>query len=89
MVLLDWKMPVMDGGQTLTRLREMRPDIKVVISSGLAQSHAEARFREARIDGYLQKPYHMSDLVQLVEKPFRGCGTQLDVTFRIRRSSES
>lgn len=68
LVLLDWKMPVMDGSETLTRLRSIRPDLKVIISSGFAQTEAEDRFRESGITGYLQKPYKMSELTALVSK---------------------
>jgi CheY-like chemotaxis protein len=68
LVLLDWKMPVMDGRETLTRLRAIRPDLKVIVSSGFAQTEAEDRFRETSIAGYLQKPYKMSELTALVNK---------------------
>jgi len=68
LVLLDWKMPVMDGRETLTRLRAIRPDLKVIVSSGFAQTEAEDRFRETSITGYLQKPYKMSELTALVNR---------------------
>ncbi len=68
LVLLDWKMPLMDGRETLTRLRDIRPDLKVIVSSGFAQTEAEDRFRETSITGYLQKPYKMSELTALVNK---------------------
>jgi CheY-like chemotaxis protein len=66
LVLLDWKMPVMDGSETLIRMRQIRPDLRVIVSSGLAQAEAEERFGGTGIDGYLQKPYRMSQLVSLV-----------------------
>jgi CheY-like chemotaxis protein len=66
LILLDWKMPVMDGGETLARLREMRPGIRIIVSSGFAQVEAEERFRDCRISGYLQKPYRMTELTSLV-----------------------
>jgi DNA-binding response OmpR family regulator len=68
LVVLDWKMPVMDGGETLVRLREIRPDLKVIVSSGFAQSEAEERFGESGIAGYLQKPYRMSELAAMVNE---------------------
>jgi DNA-binding response OmpR family regulator len=68
LVLLDWKMPVMDGSETLSRLRAIRPEVKVIVSSGFAQTEAEDRFRDSNITGYLQKPYKMSELTALVDK---------------------
>jgi CheY-like chemotaxis protein len=67
-VVLDWKMPGMDGSDTLTRLRLIRPDLKVIVSSGFPQREAEDRFRDSQITGYLQKPYKMSELTSLVSR---------------------
>ena len=61
-------MPVMDGSETLSRLRAIRPEVKVIVSSGFAQTEAEDRFRDSNITGYLQKPYKMSELTALVDK---------------------
>ncbi len=72
LVLLDWKMPFMDGRETLTRLRAIRPDLKVIVSSGFPQTEAEDRFRETNITGYLQKPYKMSELTALVNRSLDG-----------------
>jgi CheY-like chemotaxis protein len=71
LVLLDWKMPVMDGSETLVRMREIRPDLRVIVSSGFARSEAEERFGSTGITGYLQKPYRMSELVALVNDSTR------------------
>jgi len=71
-VLLDWKMPGMDGAATLERLREIRPDVKVIVSSGFVRTTAEDRFRSSAISGYLQKPYRVSELTDTIKKVF-GC----------------
>jgi CheY-like chemotaxis protein len=72
LVLLDWKMPGMDGRETLLALREISPEIKVILSSGLAQTDAEYHFRDERFAGYLQKPYRMSELTALVDSTLKG-----------------
>lgn len=79
LVLLDWKMPVMDGAQTLARLRKMRADVKVIVSGGFEQSQAEAQFSEAGVSGFLQKPYRMSALLELLERTVpRAIDKQID-----------
>jgi signal transduction histidine kinase len=67
LVLLDWKMPGMDGAETLRKLKARAPDVKIIISSGVAQSDAEQHLGVGDACGYLQKPYRMSELTTLVE----------------------
>jgi DNA-binding response OmpR family regulator len=66
LVLLDWKMPGMDGTEALRVLRKAAPNLKVIISSGLPQTDAEYHFKGMPVSGYLQKPYRMSELTTLV-----------------------
>ncbi len=67
LILLDWKMPGMDCGDTLKQLRKLAPDLKAIVSSGLPRAEVEYHFRDLPISGYLQKPYRMSELTALVE----------------------
>ena len=66
--LVDWKLPGMDGKETVARLRTISPAVKIIVSSGFARSEAAELFRETGIDDYLQKPYKMSELVAIVNK---------------------
>ena len=66
LILLDWKMPGMDGTVALEALRKIAPDVKVIISSGLSQADTEYHFRGTPVAGFLQKPYRMSELTALV-----------------------
>jgi len=68
LVLLDMTMPHMDGHATFEKLREVRADIPVVVSTGYNEQDALDRFRGARPSGFLQKPYRMSELVDAVKK---------------------
>ena len=70
-VLLDMTMPIMSGAETLRRLREIRPDIPVILSSGFSEMEALERFPGRAIDGFVQKPYTAT---QLVEKINAVCG---------------
>ena len=56
-VLLDMAMPVMDGPETFARIRAVRPDIPIVVTSGYAESDAALRFAPDRPSGFLNKPY--------------------------------
>ena len=55
-VLLDFLLPDMDGVETLTKLRHMSPDVKVVLMSGAEELRLRRAFLEHRINGQLRKP---------------------------------
>lgn len=57
LVVLDLTMPVLDGEAVLKRLREIHPDVRVVLSSGFSASEATRRFADKGLSGFLQKPY--------------------------------
>ena len=56
-VLLDMTMPVMDGEEAFSRLRAIRPDIRVILSSGYNEVEAVRRFTGKGLAGFIQKPY--------------------------------
>jgi PAS domain S-box-containing protein len=62
LVILDMIMPGMDGGATFDRIREIRPDMPVILSSGYAiNGHADKIMRRG-CNGFIQKPYNISTL---------------------------
>ncbi len=71
LVLLDLSMPGMDGQETLARLREIRPDIEVVISSGYGERETLALFAGRRISGFVQKPYTAGRLADAIKAALR------------------
>jgi CheY-like chemotaxis protein len=68
LVLLDMTMPHMDGRATFEKLRQVRADIPVIVSTGYNEQDALDRFRGARPSGFLQKPYRMSELVEAIRE---------------------
>jgi DNA-binding response OmpR family regulator len=67
LVLLDMNMQVMNGEQTYEKLQEIEPEVKVIVSSSLSQAEARLRFRERELPTYLQKPYDLSTLLNVVQ----------------------
>ncbi|MEN6485203.1 MAG: PAS domain S-box protein, partial [Syntrophobacteraceae bacterium] len=69
LVLLDISMPGMDGWQTLSALRAIRPDIPVILSSGFdeVQVSWEDHPEHERPNAFLPKPYGMRDLKAALE----------------------
>ena len=68
LVILDMTMPRMSGEETYRALKEVRDDIRVVISSGYSRDDAVQRFDPNSIEDFLQKPYRAVDLAKLVAR---------------------
>jgi two-component system cell cycle sensor histidine kinase/response regulator CckA len=67
-VLLDLSMPGLSGEETYERLREVAPDVKVILSSGYDQDEARRRFGADGPAGFIQKPYRPQQLLAEIER---------------------
>ena len=65
LVIMDMIMPGMGGGETFDRLKEINPDIKVLLSSGYSINGQASQILERGCDGFIQKPFN---LIQLSDK---------------------
>jgi len=61
-VILDMIMPDMSGGDTFDRLREIKPDIKVILSSGYSINGTATEILDRGCDGFIQKPFNTTQL---------------------------
>jgi two-component system, cell cycle sensor histidine kinase and response regulator CckA len=62
LVMLDFKMPRMDGAEAFGELIRIKPDVKVLLSSGYTEDVVLERFPGPRPAGVLHKPYDMDTL---------------------------
>ncbi|HSV74048.1 MAG TPA: GAF domain-containing protein [Chthonomonadales bacterium] len=61
-VLLDLAMPGKDGIAALREMRTLRPDVRVILSSGYNPLEAAHRAGETEVAGVIQKPYRLAEL---------------------------
>jgi two-component system cell cycle sensor histidine kinase/response regulator CckA len=66
-VLLDLTMPGMDGHETFRELRAIDPEAKVILCSGYNEHDAVSQFGGKRLSGFIQKPYHLSGLQEVLK----------------------
>jgi signal transduction histidine kinase len=64
LVLLDLTMPEMGGEETLLALREYRPDIPVLLTSGYGEQELEDRIPRRERVAFIQKPFQLDELAQ-------------------------
>jgi two-component system cell cycle sensor histidine kinase/response regulator CckA len=65
-VLLDMTMPRMDGHEVWRYIRRVRPDMKIIVSSGFDEGEALKQFTEATGLEFIQKPYTATALVRKI-----------------------
>lgn len=70
LILLDLKMPTMEGDLVCKELKDQFPDkdIPIVMMSGLAEGELDQRSREAGADGYISKKEGFRSFVTKVDQ---------------------
>ena len=71
LVILDMLMPIMGGKETLLRLMERDPDIRVLILSGFNQEGTVDELEKLGARGFLQKPYLCQELSKAVAEALK------------------
>jgi DNA-binding response OmpR family regulator len=69
--VLDVGLPDVSGVDLCARLRELRPDLPVVVCSGAAEPQEVTRLLELGVRRYFQKPVEPSELLAIVEAALR------------------
>jgi signal transduction histidine kinase/CheY-like chemotaxis protein len=67
LVVLDLSMPGMGGDEALPELRRIRPNVRVVVSSGYSEAEMMRLFAGQRISGLIQKPFTSTRLAEKVK----------------------
>ncbi|MCX5845505.1 MAG: PAS domain S-box protein [Deltaproteobacteria bacterium] len=68
LVILDMIMPGISGGETFDRLREINPEIRVLLSSGYSINGHAQQILDRGCNGFLQKPFHLEKLSRKVRE---------------------
>ena len=68
LVILDLIMPGWDGGKTFDRIRDIQPDLPVMLSSGYAINGQATEIMDRGCNGFIQKPFNLSEISQKVRK---------------------
>ena len=69
-VLLDSKLPGMNGKETFVELKKINKDINVVLTTGLSEDEDSMELNSLGIKGILAKPYGLKNLDEKVKEMF-------------------
>jgi PAS domain S-box-containing protein len=67
-VLLDMSMPRMNGEQAFDAIRAIRPDARVILSSGYQERETIERFSGKGLAAFLPKPYQFQALLRKIRE---------------------
>lgn len=66
LVLMDWKMPGLDGASATRAIKQAHPETRVLILTGVTVDDQIARALEAGADGYVLKEISPEELVHAI-----------------------
>ena len=66
LVIMDMIMPGMGGGETFDRLRNINPNVKVLLSSGYSVDGQATKILRRGCDGFIQKPFNLNQLAEKI-----------------------
>ena len=64
-------MPRMDGAEAFRRMRQISPDVRVILASGYNEQEIEHRFAHEGIAAFIQKPFRLEQLREKVAAVLR------------------
>ena len=68
LVILDMIMPEMGGEETFSRMKEIDPEIKVLLSSGYNIEGQAKEIIDRGCNGFIQKPFSINDLSRSITR---------------------
>jgi two-component system cell cycle sensor histidine kinase/response regulator CckA len=68
LVVLDLIMPGFDGRMTFARIREIRPDMPVMLSSGYSIDGQATEILQQGANGFIQKPFQLAELSHTIQQ---------------------
>ena len=68
LVLMDLNMPEMDGFEATKLIKEMKPDLPVIIQSAYILSGEEQKSYEVGCDEFLSKPIRLNNLLEAISR---------------------
>jgi PAS domain S-box-containing protein len=71
LVLLDMVMPRLNGETTFYRLKDIDPKVRIILSSGFAQSSSIEKMQSDGLSGFVKKPYRQNVLLETIRKALK------------------
>jgi len=71
LVLMDIKMPVMDGFEAFEKIKAFRPELPIIAQTAFSSNDEKEKIERMGFFGYITKPIHREKLFDMIEKVFQ------------------
>jgi len=85
LVLLDVRMPQMDGVEFLRKIRSIDPELCVIIMTAYPSVEGAVDSMKADAFDYLLKPFDVDQLRQVIQRAIRERGLLMDAEMRVNQ----
>ena len=68
LVLMDIKMPIMNGFEALEQIKPLRPNLSIIAQTAYSSSEDKLKIEKAGFNGYISKPLNRDILFELINK---------------------
>ena len=68
LIILDMIMPDMSGAETFNRLRAIKPDVKILLSSGYSLNGQASEIMQRGCNGFIQKPFNVKQISRKIRE---------------------
>ena len=68
LVLMDLRMPLMDGYEATILIKKIRPELPVIVQTAFTSKEERQRAEKAGCDGFITKPINKNELFKLITK---------------------
>ena len=68
LVLMDIKMPVLNGFEAVEQIRPIRPELPIIAQTAYSSSEDRIKIEKAGFDDYITKPLSRESLFELIDK---------------------
>jgi len=68
LIILDMIMPEMGGKEVFEKVKEIKPDVKVLLSTGYNADSQATEIMDKGCNGFIQKPFNMKELASKIKE---------------------
>ncbi len=68
LILMDLKMPIMDGFVASQKIKQQFPDLPIIAQTAYVRSNDKERALESGCDDFIGKPFNKDDLLEMINK---------------------